>query len=151
MIASRSARLQPLQRRFIAFEILGADGRFERRRGFVLELFGQPADLGPPLVVADDVANAVHHRLAKVGLQRALMTGLEDLETPHRGDDRVLHDVRGVVHAASGRRQPAMRPAPQRRYTPLQQAVEGLRVALFCELEKLDGRLRRQRLFAGPR
>ena len=43
-----------------------------------------------------------------------------------------------------------MRPAAQRRYTPLQQAIERLRVALFCELEELDGRFRGQRLLARP-
>ncbi len=151
MIASRSGGFSRSSADLVAFEILGADRRLERRRRLVLEPFRQAADLGPPLVVPDDIANAIHHRAPKIGLQRALMTGFEGLEMAHRGDDRVLHDVRGVVQAASRLRQPAVRPAPKRRYTPLQQPVEGLRVALFRELEELDGRFRRQRLIAGPR
>jgi hypothetical protein len=102
-------------------------------------------------VLADDVANAVHHRLSEIGLQRTLMPGFEGLEATHRRHDRVLHDVRGVVHAARTGRQPTVRPTAQRRNTPLQQPVKGLRVAPFCELEELDGRFRRQRLFARPR
>jgi hypothetical protein len=74
MIAFAVRAVEPLQRRFIALEILGADRRFEWRCGFVLDAFRQPPDLGPSLVLTDHVANAVHHRLAKVGLQRALMT-----------------------------------------------------------------------------
>ena len=115
---------QPVQRRLVAVEILGADGGFERRCRFVLDVVSQPADFGTPLVLTDDVANAVHQRLAEVRLQGALMTGFEGLEPAHRGNDRVLHEVRGIAHAAGLRRKTAVRPTFQRRYTPLQQPVQ---------------------------
>ena len=142
MIASRSAGREALQRAFVALRVLGADRLIERRRGRVGELIGNLGLTGPPIVVARDIANAIQDRLAQVGLQRTLMSKLEPVKLLDRGDDRVLDEIRGVLHAAGGIRQAAVRPAPQHRDQPDQQAVKRFPVALFDPVEQIDRRLR---------
>jgi hypothetical protein len=94
---------------------------------------------------ASDVADAIQNRLAQVGLERPLVPRLERIEPAHRRDHRVLHQIRGLEHAARRRRHPSVRPPPQRRDAALQQPVERRLVSQLGLVQQLNRRLGRQR------
>jgi hypothetical protein len=57
-----------------------------RRSGrlFVGEHLRHLNPIGPAVALADEVTNAVHDRLTKVRLQRAVVPGIEILQVPQR-------------------------------------------------------------------
>ena len=70
------------------------------------------------------------------------MPELEPVKLLDGGDDRVLDEIGGVLRAARGMRQAAMRPAAQHRDQPDQQAVERFPIPLLHAVEEVDRRFR---------
>ena len=93
----------------------------------------------PPGGLTNEIADAIHHRLAQVGLQRALIARFKGLEPPQRGNHGFLNEIAGIVHAPGRGRQPTMGPAAKRRDAALQQAIERGAVADLDQLEEVDG------------
>ena len=139
-------RGEPLQRGFIDGDPFRVQHAFERRHGLhVDDVFRQLRLAGAPLLLADQIANPVHDRLPQVGLKSALVPRLEGVQTPERGHDGVLDEIRRFDHSASRQWHPPARPAPQRRDTPLEQLVERRGLAQLDARQQLDRRLRIQR------
>jgi hypothetical protein len=64
--------------------------------------------------------------------------GVEVLQMSQRREERVLHQVHGVLHSARGRREPSVRPSPERRQAPHKQHLEGLIVAVPHTFEQVE-------------
>ena len=140
---------QPLHGGFVPLDVLAANRVIERRRLIVGHLIRKIGLVRCALVVARQIANAVHHRFAQIRLERALMTRLERVEPADGGEDRVLHKVRGFEHAARRRGHASPRPAPQRRDNPFEQPVERRGVAALNPIQEFDRLLGGQRLGPG--
>ena len=87
------------------------------------------------------VANAIDHRLAQIALHRADMSRLEELETLHEVERRILDQVVGVEAAARGGGQSAVRPALELRETALQKRLGGHPIAVPGADHQLHGGL----------
>jgi len=105
-------------------ERLGANRGLERRVAAGGNRRVERADGGRAPLAADLVADAVHHRAAQVGLQRALPSRLEMTKVGHAADERVLDQIVGVGKVARPLRQPAGGPAGQPWQVAIHQAIE---------------------------
>ena len=133
------------QRAFVSLDRLGADHRFERRglRGRMLRI--QCGDAGAARRTPDVVEDAVHDRLAQVGLERAFVLDVDAIEPLEGLQHRVLHQVVGFGEIARPAWQPAAGPAPQPRQVAGGQHIERLAVARTGTREQFEGAFIRHR------
>src|SRR5215204_40842 len=121
--------------------VLRTDCEIQWRRVVRRQVLGDLRRDRAPKVLPYDVGDAIRQRLAEVGLQGALASGLESVQPPKCGDARVLYQGRGVVEVTRERRQTTVRPPAQGRQTSIEQPVERCLVAIAHSRQQFDGGL----------
>src|SRR5262245_60187683 len=124
-------RFQALHGRLVAPERLRSDCFLERRcrriRKSIVFL-----DAGRCRIAAQTsylVAYSVDEGLSKVGLQRSLVTRLEQIDSPEGLQQRFLHDILRVAEVTGPAREPTASPAAQRRKMSTEEVVQSLGVS----------------------
>ena len=130
-------RAQSRQGVLVTLDLFHADRPLERRTCLV--------DLGPLQLsvrrssphAANLVADAVHHRLAEVGLQGPLALGFEHINSVKRLEQGFLDKILRVGEVARPARQPPPGPALQPGKVPFEEPFERLPVAGAKALDEM--------------
>ena len=138
-MASRSVGSSRSSAASVRLQSLAANQGLERRIvvgwSGAVERGGRRVATRPPDLVAD----AVHHGLTEVGLERAVRAVLEDPDLTQGRDHRFLHQVVGIHQVASPGRQAAVRPPFQGRTRADKDLVQGGLVPGASPFQQLHG------------
>ena len=135
------SRTEPGQRLSVAVIRLGLNRDLQRGCPVGWMIFGQFEWRGLAPDAPDFIPNPVDHGLTQVRLHGTDVAGLEDVETPQHMHGGFLDEVFSVQVSACGDRQPAVRPALQRREAPLKQGLHRFAIAALRPDHELDGGL----------
>jgi hypothetical protein len=80
---------------------------------------------------ADLVSNTICYRLSKVSLKRSLMSGVEGGQVVQRAKHSLLYEILCVGQIARVAWKASSRPAAKLRQTPLEEELDGARLAGF--------------------